>query len=184
MDWGKWTVYDDRSQFLTESREPVREEKDIIGDPERQRLSPGTSYSDAPQRMNTGHRWSDDGGRGIDPRTLEWLGQLARCESTTPSLHYRSSGEYIARTTTMITYTVKERHTIPMTRERTVYVEQVEAIPNDAAVFHYDELDEDLKHRFPALIERAPTNEPVRPESVLSNGDYVKFTEYYRVTCQ
>ena len=71
-----------------------------------------------------------------------------------------------------------------MARERTVHVEEVAAVPDDAAVFHYDELDEDLKHRFPALIEQAPTEAPVRPETVLSNGDYVKFTEYYRVTCQ
>jgi hypothetical protein len=71
-----------------------------------------------------------------------------------------------------------------MTRERTVHVEQVESIPDDAAVFHYDELDEEFKHRFPALIERVPTEASVRPESMLSHGDYVKFTEYYRVTCQ
>lgn len=71
-----------------------------------------------------------------------------------------------------------------MPRERTVHVEQVETIPDDAAVFHYDELDETLKHRFPALIERAPNEASVHPESVLSNGDYVKFTEYYRITCQ
>jgi hypothetical protein len=73
---------------------------------------------------------------------------------------------------------------MPMTMEHTIYVEQVETVPDSAAVFHYDELDEDLKHRFPALIERAPTKESVHSESVLSNGAYVKFTEYYRVTCQ
>lgn len=71
-----------------------------------------------------------------------------------------------------------------MTMKHTVHIEQVETVPDGASVFHYDELDEDLKHRFPALIERAPTEEPVRPENVLSNGDYVKFTEYYYVTCQ
>jgi hypothetical protein len=84
----------------------------------------------------------------------------------------------------MTKHTTTENSITPVTRERTVHVEQVEAIPDDAAVFHYDELDETLKHRFPALIKRAPTEASVRPESVLSNGDYVKFTEYYRVTCQ
>jgi hypothetical protein len=71
-----------------------------------------------------------------------------------------------------------------MTRQRAVHVEQVETIPDDAAVFHYDELDDELKHRFPALIEGTPTEASVRSESVLSNGDYVKFTEYYHITCQ
>jgi hypothetical protein len=65
-----------------------------------------------------------------------------------------------------------------------VHVEHVEDIPDDAAVYHYDELDKPLKHCFPALIENTPTEASIRPESVLSNGDYVKFTEYYRVTCQ
>lgn len=182
MGWGKWTVYYDWSQFLNKSREPVPEEKGIIGDPRTTTAVTGTSYSDPPRRTNIGHYRSDDGGCGIDPpHTGVSRSTCARCESTT---HYRSSSKYMAKTTTMVTYTVKEQHKMPMTRERTVHVEQVEAVPNDAAVFHYDELDEDLKHRFPALIERAPTKEPIRFESVLSNGDYVKFTEYYRVTYQ
>lgn len=68
--------------------------------------------------------------------------------------------------------------------ERTVHVEQVDSIPKGATVFHYDELDDELKNRFPALIERAPTKEKVPPESVISSGDCVKFTDYYRVTCR
>lgn len=67
--------------------------------------------------------------------------------------------------------------------KRTVHVEKIEDIPNDASVFHYDELDEEFKDRFPELIENTPTKEPVHSENVLSNGDYVKFTDYYRVTC-
>lgn len=66
---------------------------------------------------------------------------------------------------------------------RTVHVEQKEDIPNDASVFHYDELDEEFKDRFPELVENTQAKESVCPESVLSNGDYVKFTDYYRVTC-
>lgn len=90
----------------------------------------------------------------------------------------------MAKTSIMIKYTTTESHTTPVNRERMIHVEHVEAIPDDAAVYHYDELGEQLKHRFPALIERAPTEASVQSESVLSNGDYVKFTEYYRVTCQ
>jgi hypothetical protein len=90
----------------------------------------------------------------------------------------------VATTITMTKYTTIENPITPVTRERTVYVEQVEAIPDDAAVFHYDELDETLKHRFPALSKHTPTEASVRTENVLSNGDYVKFTEYYQVTCQ
>jgi hypothetical protein len=100
---------------------------------------------------------------------------------------YRQTGATVpsvVTTTTMTKYTTTEHLITPVTRERTVYIEQVEAIPDDAAVFHYDELDETLKHRFPALSKRAPTEESVRTENVLSNGDYVKFTEYYQVTCQ
>lgn len=84
----------------------------------------------------------------------------------------------------MAKYTTTETPIIPVTSEHTVHIEHVEAIPDDAAVFHYDELKETLKHRFPALSKRAPTEASVRPESVLSHGDYVKFTEYYQITCQ
>jgi hypothetical protein len=90
----------------------------------------------------------------------------------------------MATTIIMARYTTIKGLTIIMTRERTVHVEQVETIPDDAAVFHYDELDEKFKHRFSALIERTPTEASVCPESGLSNGVYVKFTDYYRITCQ
>lgn len=100
------------------------------------------------------------------------------------TLYYRSNVGYMTITTTMIRYTTIESHISTMTGGHTVHVEQVETIPDDAAVFHYDELDETLKHRFPALTAHAPTKASIHPKSVLSNGDYVKFTEYYRVTCQ
>jgi hypothetical protein len=98
--------------------------------------------------------------------------------------HHSSSVRCVAKTIIMTKYTTTESPIIPVIRERMIYVEHVEDIPDDAAVYHYDELDEQLKHRFPALIENAPTEASVRPESVLSNGGYVKFTEYYRVTYQ
>jgi hypothetical protein len=68
--------------------------------------------------------------------------------------------------------------------ESTVHVEKTENVPDDAAVFHYDELNEGFKDQFPKLIEDTPAKESVCPASVLSNGDYVKFTDYYQVTCQ
>ncbi|EMA53625.1 MULTISPECIES: hypothetical protein [Halococcus] len=66
----------------------------------------------------------------------------------------------------------------------TVHVEKTESVPDDAAIFHYDELNEGFKAQFPKLIEDTSAKESVCPESVLSNGDYVKFTDYYQVTCQ
>jgi hypothetical protein len=68
--------------------------------------------------------------------------------------------------------------------ERTVHVEKREDIPDNASVFHYDELDEEFKDQFPELIENTPIKEPMCSENVLSNGDYVKFTDYYQVTCR
>lgn len=67
---------------------------------------------------------------------------------------------------------------------RHVTVERTDSVPKGASVFDYDELNDELKERFPDLIETAPTEEPARPECVLSSGDYVKYTDYYRVTCQ
>lgn len=89
----------------------------------------------------------------------------------------------MAKTAITTKYTVIEDHKVTATMKRTVYVEQIEEIPNDASVFHYDELDEEFKDRFPELIENTPTKESMRSGSVLSNGDYVKFTDYYRITC-
>jgi hypothetical protein len=68
--------------------------------------------------------------------------------------------------------------------ESIVQVEKKESIPDDAAVFHYDELNEEFKDRFPQLTEGTPDEGSVGPESVLSDGAYVKFTDYYQVTCQ
>ena len=77
-----------------------------------------------------------------------------------------------------------EHAIIDMAMESIVHVEKREIIPDDAAVFHYDELNEKFKHRFPKLIEDALAEESVGSESVLSDGAYVKFTDYYQVTCQ
>lgn len=66
---------------------------------------------------------------------------------------------------------------------RLTRIEESGTIPEDAVVLHYDELDVDFRHRLPALIERTP------PEELsLSEGDhddvYVKFTDYYRISCR
>lgn len=84
----------------------------------------------------------------------------------------------------MVRYTTQESYTTIVTMERAVHVKKVDTIPDDAAVFHYDELNEEFKDRFPALIESTSSEESMRPESKISNGDYVKFTDYYQVTCQ
>ena len=65
-----------------------------------------------------------------------------------------------------------------------VYVERRRSVPEDATVFHYDELNEDFKHRFPELAENTPVEGLVGPENILSDGDYIKFTDYYRITYQ
>lgn len=95
-----------------------------------------------------------------------------------------SSAKHMAKTAAVPRYTTLESRNITATMERTVHVEKSEDIPDNASVFHYDELDEEFKDRFPELIESTPTKEPVCSENVLSNGDYVKFTDYYRVTCR
>lgn len=65
---------------------------------------------------------------------------------------------------------------------RCIHVEPVEDVPEDASVFHYDELTEELKIRFPALVDDSPNNEQCLRTDQLSSGDCVKFTEYYRIT--
>lgn len=68
--------------------------------------------------------------------------------------------------------------------KRDVCVRKVETVPAEAAVFHYDELDEGLKQAFPSLVEEGGGT--VRESAVaasVSEGDCVKFTDYYRITC-
>ncbi|NHN61402.1 MULTISPECIES: hypothetical protein [Halorussus] len=65
-------------------------------------------------------------------------------------------------------------------------VTQIEAsgtIPEDAVVLHYDELDDNFRHCFPSLVERAPF-EAAAPESDRGDDVYVKFTDYYRISCR
>jgi hypothetical protein len=65
-----------------------------------------------------------------------------------------------------------------------VRVRKVETVPAEAAVFHYDELDEELKQAFPSLVEDGSGPAPASvTNSPVSEGDCVKFTDYYRITC-
>ncbi|WP_435182045.1 hypothetical protein [Halorussus sp. AFM4] len=64
---------------------------------------------------------------------------------------------------------------------RVTRIEESGTIPEDAVVRHYDELDDDVRHCLPSLVERAPYDEA--PVSSGDNADelYVKFTDYYRI---
>lgn len=83
-----------------------------------------------------------------------------------------------------IRFSMSKSIMIDMPIESIVHVEKRKNIPDDAAVFHYDELDESFKERFPKLAEDTPAEGSVDPENVLSDGDYIKFTDYFQVTCQ
>ena len=68
--------------------------------------------------------------------------------------------------------------------ESIVHVEKRETIPDHATVFHYDELNEDFKDRFPKLTENTPAEGYVDSKSVISDGDYIKFIDYYQISCK
>lgn len=65
-----------------------------------------------------------------------------------------------------------------------IHIEESGNVPEDAIVLHYDELDAELKHSLPSLIEQPPSGECSLPECDTSDEFYVKFTDYYRLTCQ
>ncbi|MFB6171080.1 MAG: hypothetical protein ABEJ23_01000 [Haloarculaceae archaeon] len=63
---------------------------------------------------------------------------------------------------------------------RHVLVED-ECVPADATVRHYDELTEPVKERLPSLLaaEDGRTERTVAAD--LTAGEYIKYTDYYRV---
>lgn len=68
--------------------------------------------------------------------------------------------------------------------KRNVRVRKVETVPTEAAVFHYDELDDQLKQAFPSLVEEGGgTIRESAADGSVSEGDCVKFTDYYCITC-
>lgn len=66
---------------------------------------------------------------------------------------------------------------------RVTRIEESSTIPEDAVVLHYDELGDDFRNYLPSLIERAPFEEAAPPETDRDDV-FVKFTEYYRISCR
>ena len=67
-----------------------------------------------------------------------------------------------------------------------IRLEPAETIPEDGVVRHIDELPESAQGAFPALACGVP-GEAVLDEPTASkfvDGEYVKFTTYYRVTVE
>ncbi|WP_254525746.1 hypothetical protein [Natrinema caseinilyticum] len=65
-----------------------------------------------------------------------------------------------------------------------VVISQIEHVPSDVRVYHYDELPENVKEYLPRLI-RTDTSELAGSQQVvaaLEPYDLVKFTDYYRIT--
>ncbi|WP_458187994.1 hypothetical protein [Haladaptatus sp. NG-WS-4] len=62
-----------------------------------------------------------------------------------------------------------------------ITVEPAETIPDNAHVRHYDELEQDAKQHLPTLVESG--EQLVDGETALqfSDGEFVKYTGYYRI---
>ncbi|KZN25466.1 MULTISPECIES: hypothetical protein [unclassified Haladaptatus] len=62
-----------------------------------------------------------------------------------------------------------------------IALEPVETVPDDARVRHYDELDYGAKGHFPDVVERG--ERLIDPETArqFSDGEFVKYTGYFRV---
>ncbi|WP_435155038.1 hypothetical protein [Haladaptatus sp. DFWS20] len=63
-----------------------------------------------------------------------------------------------------------------------ITVKPAETIPDDACVRHYDELEGSAKQEFPNMIERG--NRPLDTNTALqfSDGEFVKYVGYYRIS--
>ncbi|WP_458209579.1 hypothetical protein [Haladaptatus sp. NG-SE-30] len=62
-----------------------------------------------------------------------------------------------------------------------ITVEPAETIPDDASVRHYDELENGAKQHFPSVVEDGEQTIDVETALQFSDGEFVKFTGYYRV---
>lgn len=67
---------------------------------------------------------------------------------------------------------------------RELHIEAEESVPPDATVRHYDELGQETKERLPDLVGDGPTRIPPGDAADLDAGEYIKFTEYVRVTAR
>lgn len=65
-----------------------------------------------------------------------------------------------------------------------IVLSQIEQVPSDARVHHYDELPERAKNHLPSLIETDASEVAVSERAVAAFEPYefVKFTDYYRIT--
>lgn len=71
-------------------------------------------------------------------------------------------------------------------RDTAVRLESTDAVPADGRVRHYDELPEGAQGALPALTSGVP-GEAILDESTARtfvDGEYVKFTDYYRVSVE
>lgn len=63
-----------------------------------------------------------------------------------------------------------------------IKLRQVEEVPSDSRVCHYDELEPPAKERLSGLIER---DAPAVGEEIVAgfnSCEFVKFTDYYRIS--
>ncbi|UHQ95190.1 hypothetical protein [Haloterrigena alkaliphila] len=65
-----------------------------------------------------------------------------------------------------------------------ITVSQVDRVPADARIHHYDELPERAKNHLPRLVKADASNVTAseRLAAVFEEYDHVKFTDYYRIT--
>ena len=60
-----------------------------------------------------------------------------------------------------------------------IAVEPIDTVPEHATVRHYDELDEEIKERFPDLLDRTDQGGGAGFDSC--DCEVIKFVEYYRI---
>ena len=82
----------------------------------------------------------------------------------------------------MIGYMMMEKLMNIESMEHTVHLEQMDSLPDNAAIYHYDELNEDLKEELPELIKSSSRKRSIQSKDTISDGEFVKFTEYYQLT--
>ena len=66
--------------------------------------------------------------------------------------------------------------------EHTVHLEQMDSLPDNAVIYDYDELNDDFKKEIPELIKNSSQKRSIRSKDAISDGEFVKFTEYYQLT--
>ncbi|QDX40672.1 hypothetical protein [Salarchaeum sp. JOR-1] len=62
----------------------------------------------------------------------------------------------------------------------TVRLERADAVPQDARVRDFDELDSDAQHALPGAVDGDPVT--LDSPTALEDGEIVKYTGYYRIS--